>query len=118
MVDRGFVTYSNAAKTEMLGVPADLIAAHGRGERAGRARHGRGRAGPFGGAASRSPSPASPGPGGGSAEKPVGLVWFALATGTTVRSWSRVFPGDRAAVREATVAEALAALGEAASHPA
>ena len=53
------------------------------------------------------------GPGGGSADKPVGLVWFGcLRRGGAVRTESRVFPGDRAAVRAATVAYALDLLGQ------
>jgi nicotinamide-nucleotide amidase len=49
------------------------------------------------------------GPGGGSAEKPVGLVWFGLAVrGGPVRTEHRVFPGDRTAIRAATVAHAFA----------
>jgi nicotinamide-nucleotide amidase len=49
------------------------------------------------------------GPGGGSAEKPVGLVWFGLAKrGHSVIARSAVFPGDRAAIRAATVEQAFA----------
>ncbi len=49
------------------------------------------------------------GPGGGSADKPVGLVWFGLAVrGGAVRTDHRVFPGDRTAIRAATVAHAFA----------
>jgi nicotinamide-nucleotide amidase len=108
VVDRGFVTYSNAAKTEMLGVPAELI------DRVGAvsepvARH------MAEGALARSRAHAAvavtgiAGPGGGSAGKPVGLVWFGLALrGGATRGASHVFPGDRAAVRRATVAEAFA----------
>jgi len=47
------------------------------------------------------------GPGGGSAEKPVGLVWFGLAAPDGVKTESRVFQGDRAAVRAAAVGHAL-----------
>ena len=50
------------------------------------------------------------GPGGGSAEKPVGLVWFGLATSKGVTTQSRIFPGDRAAVRSAAIAHALGLL--------
>ena len=53
------------------------------------------------------------GPGGGSADKPVGLVWFGLATSGTVQAESRIFPGDRAAVRRATVLHALDLLSRA-----
>lgn len=78
VVDRGFVTYSNAAKTDMLGVPADLIAAEGAvSEAVARAMAE--------GALARSEAQAAvaitgvAGPGGGSAPKPVGLVHLALA---------------------------------------
>lgn len=50
------------------------------------------------------------GPGGGSAEKPVGLVWFGLATKDGVRTEKAIFHGDRAAVREQTVTHALGML--------
>ena len=77
-LDRGFVTYSNAAKSEMLGVPADLIEAHGAvSEPVARAMAE--------GAVSRSAATVSvavtgiAGPGGGSDEKPVGLVHFAAS---------------------------------------
>jgi len=76
VVERGFVTYSNAAKTELLGVPADLIETHGAvSEPVARAMAG--------GAADRSAAQVSvsvtgiAGPGGGSPDKPVGLVHFA-----------------------------------------
>lgn len=76
VVERGFVTYSNAAKTELLGVPAALIDAHGAvSEPVARAMAA--------GALARPPAQVSvsvtgiAGPGGGSADKPVGLVHFA-----------------------------------------
>jgi len=76
VVERGFVTYSNAAKTEMLGVPADLLEAHGAvSEPVALAMAG--------GALERSTIQVSvsvtgiAGPGGGSTDKPVGLVHFA-----------------------------------------
>ncbi len=108
VVDRGFVTYSNEAKTELVGVPPELIAAHGAvSEPVARAMAE--------GALARSRAAITvavtgvAGPGGGSAAKPVGLVWFGLARrGTPAIAESRVFPGDRAAVREATVGRALA----------
>jgi nicotinamide-nucleotide amidase len=107
VVDRGFVTYSNAAKTELLGVPATLIAsvgavseevAHAMAEGA-LARAGVDLAVSVTGVA---------GPGGGSVEKPVGLVWFGRArAGAAAKTLRRVFPGDRAEVRRASVAQAL-----------
>ncbi len=113
VVDRGFVTYSNEAKTEMLGVPAGLIEADGAvSETVARAMAE--------GALERSRADVTvsvtgvAGPGGGSAAKPVGTVWFGAARrgGETV-SERRVFPGDRPAVREATVRHALELLGRA-----
>ncbi|OSZ63915.1 CinA family protein [Hydrogenophaga sp. IBVHS2] len=107
--ERGFVTYSNAAKTELLGVPADLIAAHGAvSEPVARAMAA--------GARAHAPVQVSvavtgvAGPGGGSAAKPVGTVWFGWATPQGVETECVSFDGDRAAVRQATVAHALAGL--------
>ncbi|WP_075215884.1 CinA family protein [Mongoliimonas terrestris] len=113
VVDRGFVTYSNGAKTDLVGVPADLIAAHGAvSEPVARAMAE--------GALARSDAHVAvsvtgiAGPGGGSAEKPVGLVHFALAaTGRPTRHVERRF-GDlgRAGVRLATVETAMRLLEE------
>jgi nicotinamide-nucleotide amidase len=107
VVDRGFVTYSNDAKTEMLGVEAELIARHG-------AVSAEVAAAMAEGALSRSRAQIAvavtgiAGPGGGSPGKPVGLVWFGLArTGAPVGREFHVFPGDRAAIRAATVATAF-----------
>jgi nicotinamide-nucleotide amidase len=107
VVDRGFITYSNQAKQDMLGVPAELIAAHGAiSEPVARAMAE--------GALARSPATITvavtglAGPGGGSADKPVGVVWFGLAQrGLPVHSERLIFPGDRGAIREATVAHAF-----------
>jgi nicotinamide-nucleotide amidase len=114
VVDRGFVTYSNAAKTDLLGVPPDLIAAAGAVSEAVARRMAEG-------ALARSAADlvvsvtGIAGPDGGSADKPVGLVWFALARreGRTA-TLHEVFPGDRGAVRRATVAKALRLLRAAA----
>ncbi len=108
VVDRGFVTYSNAAKQEMLGVPEELIREHGAvSEPVARAMAA--------GALARSRADITvsvtgvAGPGGGTPEKPVGLVWFGLARcGRPAESDSRVFPGDRTAIRSAAVAHAFA----------
>jgi nicotinamide-nucleotide amidase len=106
VVDRGFVTYSNEAKTEMLGVPAALIADHGAVSAAVAAAMAEG-------ALARSRAGIAvavtgiAGPGGGSAEKPVGLVWFGLAAAAGTRTESRVFAGGRSQVRAATVRRAL-----------
>jgi nicotinamide-nucleotide amidase len=108
VLDRGFVTYSNEAKTDLLGVAGALIAEHGAiSEPVARAMAE--------GALSRSRATITiavtgvAGPGGGSVEKPVGMMWFGLAQrGAAVHSERVIFPGDRAAVREAAVAHAFA----------
>ena len=114
--ERGFVTYSNEAKTELLGVPAPLIARHGAvSEEVARAMAS--------GAISRSRAQASvavtgvAGPTGGSADKPVGTVWFAFALPGRLVSEVRRFDGDRAAVRGATVRHALQRLLELLEEP-
>ncbi len=110
-LDRGFVVYSNASKTDMLGVDAALIARHGAvSEPVARAMAQ--------GAIKHSTARVSvavtgiAGPGGGSADKPVGTVWFAWATPAGVLTQVKHFAGDRAAVRQATVAHALQQLAE------
>lgn len=108
--ERGFVTYSNEAKTEMLGVPAGLIAEHRAvSEPVARAMAE--------GALAHSSADIAvavtgiAGPGGGSAEKPVGLVFIGAARkGVSAIAERHVFPGDRAEVRRATVMRALAVL--------
>ena len=107
--ERGFVTYSNAAKTELLGVDAALIDQHGAvSDPVARAMAE--------GAITRSRAQASvavtgvAGPTGGSAEKPVGTVWLAWHVDGRTHSELRHFAGDRAAVRMATVQHALARL--------
>jgi nicotinamide-nucleotide amidase len=103
----GFVTYANEAKTRALGVPEDVLARFGAvsGEVAAlmaegaKARSGADLAVSVTGIA---------GPGGGSADKPVGLVWFGLATPEGVRAERRVFPrGGRDFVRMLTQRQAL-----------
>lgn len=109
--ERGFVTYSNAAKTQALGVDATLIATEGavseavaRAMALGALRHSQAQvAVAVTGVA---------GPTGGSALKPVGTVWFGFATPAGTVSEVGHFTGDRAAVRAATVAHALQRLIE------
>jgi nicotinamide-nucleotide amidase len=105
--DRGFVTYSNAAKIEMLGVRPETLAALGAVSEA-TARE------MAAGALARSGADVAvavtgvAGPAGGTPEKPVGLVCFAWAIrDTALESCTERFPGDRAAVRAATVDRAL-----------
>jgi nicotinamide-nucleotide amidase len=104
--ERGFVTYSNEAKTDMLGVDANLIAQHGavsevvvRAMAQGALAHSH--------AQVALAVTGVAGPSGGSADKPVGTVWFAWITPTGITSEVQHFPGDRAAVRAATVRHAL-----------
>ncbi|MCJ2077433.1 nicotinamide-nucleotide amidohydrolase family protein [Methylobacterium sp. E-016] len=107
VVERGFVTYSNEAKSEAIGVPAALIGAHGAvSEAVARAMAGGALA------ASRADVAVAitgiAGPGGGSPGKPVGLVHFGLATGGGVRHLERRY-GDlgRAEIRRRAVVDAL-----------
>jgi len=110
VVERGFVTYSNEAKSEMLGVPPATIAAHG-------AVSSETAAAMAEGAVARAPVDLAisvtgvAGPGGGSAAKPVGLVIFGLARRNgPSRTERRVFDGDRSAVRQAALRVALGLL--------
>jgi nicotinamide-nucleotide amidase len=108
VVERGFVTYSNPAKTQMLGVPAELIEAEGAvSEQVARAMAE--------GALKASTAGATvaitgvAGPGGGSEAKPVGLVWLATARrdGPTVAREMRYGDLGRDAVRMAALFTAL-----------
>jgi len=110
--ERGFVTYSNDAKTEMLGVPAALIAAHGAVSAEVACAMAEGAL-----ANSRASFAVSvtgiAGPGGGSAAKPVGTVWIATAaSGEKAVASLLLAGGDRAAIRQASVARALELLIE------
>ncbi len=107
--ERGFVTYSNQAKTDLLGVDAALITRDGAvSESVARAM--------VLGALQRAPVQAAvavtgvAGPTGGTAAKPVGTVWFGWNVDGVVHTEMRRFDGDRAAVRAATVVHALAGL--------
>ena len=118
VVERGFVTYSNRAKTEMLGVPPALLAAHG----AVSAPVARAMAE---GALAHSAAQVAvavtgiAGPGGGTPDKPVGLVHFACArAGQPTRVRHEVFAGDRDAVRRQAARLALTMLTDAAAPPA
>jgi nicotinamide-nucleotide amidase len=104
--DRAFVTYSNDAKQEMLGVRADTLARHGAvSEHAAREMAQ--------GALARSKATVAlavtgvAGPGGGSAEKPVGMVCFAWARRQGIRTETMRFSGDRESVRRQSVIRAL-----------
>lgn len=120
VVDRAFVTYSNAAKMQVLGVSADTLRAHGAvsEETAREMVAGLLRAA---GTSLGVSVTGIAGPGGGSAEKPVGLVHFAAAradgkAGPRVIVRREVFAGlDRSGVRAASVMTALSMLAELAS---
>lgn len=114
VVDRGFVTYSNEAKSEAIGVDAGLIATHGavsepvaRAMARGALAHSR--------ADLAVAITGIAGPGGGSAAKPVGLVHFAVATrgGDVFHREERFGDVGRAEVRRLSVATALSMLQEA-----
>jgi nicotinamide-nucleotide amidase len=113
--ERGFVTYSNDAKQELIAVPPAVLTKFGAVSAETAEAMARGAL-----ARSRADVAISvtgiAGPGGGSSEKPVGLVWFGIArkggANLTVRE---IFPGDRAAIRQAAVARALALLEDAAA---
>jgi nicotinamide-nucleotide amidase len=104
--ERGFVTYSNAAKSEMLAVPASLIEDYGAVSEAvasamasGALRHSR---------ADYSVAVTGvAGPAGGSDDKPVGTVWIAVASSEQMLAKRCQFDGDRQAVREATMQAAI-----------
>ncbi|MGD2173729.1 MAG: CinA family protein, partial [Gammaproteobacteria bacterium] len=105
--ERGFVTYSNEAKSEMLAVPVSIIADYGAVSEpvaaamaSGALRHSH--------ADYAIAVTGVAGPAGGSAEKPVGTVWIAVASSEQQRARLYRFDGDRQAVREATLRQAIA----------
>jgi nicotinamide-nucleotide amidase len=112
VVDRGFVTYSNEAKSEMIGVPMSMIEGHGAvSENVAKAMAL--------GALAKSNATLTiavtgvAGPGGGTDEKPVGLVHFGCAlTGSETLHERHIFDGDRSAIRHETVRTALRILGD------
>jgi len=108
--DMGFVSYSNAAKQQLLGVQGPTLAEHGAVSEATVREMA---AGALVAAKADWAVAVSgiAGPGGGSAEKPVGLVWFGLVGPQGLaRAFARRFDGDRMAVRSQTVEAALTAL--------
>ena len=107
--ERGFVTYSNAAKTELLGVPAALIAQHGAVSEPVARAMAQGLVAHSAAQVALSITGVA-GPGGGTADKPVGLVWFGWALPGQCHSTCQHFSGPRAAVRAQAVAYALAQL--------
>jgi nicotinamide-nucleotide amidase len=117
VLDRGFVVYSNRAKEELLGVTDGMLRAHGavsepvaRAMAEGALAHS---------AADRAVAITGiAGPDGGTPQKPVGLVFLALAARRAeTRVERHLFPGDRAAVRHASGWRALELLGGSAETP-
>ena len=114
--ERGFVTYSNEAKAELLGVDRALIAAHGAVSEevalamaVGALVHSR--------ATLAAAVTGIAGPGGAVPGKPVGTVWLAWGRADALHAERLQLSGDRDAVRAATVAQALQRLAEAAEAP-
>lgn len=110
--DRGFVTYSNEAKQEMLGVSSELLKQHGAVSQEvaiamaeGTLKHSK--------ASVALAVTGVAGPGGGTIAKPVGCVWFALAgTHKSTQTHCKTFSGDRQSVREQAIGFSLKALLE------
>ena len=107
----GFVTYSNEAKQSMLGVPAGLFEPNAPGAVSDKAVRAM-----VTGAISRSGADLAvavsgiAGPEGGSVSKPVGTVWIAWQFGSDIRVRRFLFSGDREAIRNSTILEALSGL--------
>lgn len=107
--DRGFVTYSNASKTDMLGVPAAFIAEHGAVSEAVACAMAQG-------AIEHSAAQVAiavtgiAGPSGGSPDKPVGTVWVAWKLPSGIHSQCLHLDGHRSSIRSATVHAALTRL--------
>lgn len=104
--DRGFVTYSNNAKMELLGVPEATIAAHGAVSAETAAAMAQGAVVRAGVDLAVSVVGLA-GPGGGTLEKPVGTVHFGIGKRDGCRNEHRIFPGDRARIRQQAVVMAL-----------
>jgi len=113
VLDRGFVTYSNEAKQQMLGVPADTIKKYGAVSRDTAEAMARGALG-AGNADLVVAITGIAGPGGGNADRPVGLVHFAAASRAGALNHREMRYGDigRSAVRHKSVLQALMMLKE------
>lgn len=112
VLDRGFVTYANEAKTDLLGVPVEILASHGAVSEAVARAMAEGAIRSAGIDISASVTGIA-GPGGGSDEKPVGLVHLASArTNSPTLHQRHVFKGNREAIRLQAVQAALELLLE------
>jgi nicotinamide-nucleotide amidase len=107
----GFISYSNEAKVEMLGVSPETLAAKGAVSEETAREMARGAAARTGATAAISITGVA-GPGGGSEAKPVGLVWTAVDVKGVMRTRKFIFPGDRAEIRERSAQMGLALLYE------
>jgi nicotinamide-nucleotide amidase len=107
VIERGFFTYSNAAKHELLGVPRETIAEHGAVSAETAVAMARGAVARAGVDLAVSVTGIA-GPGGGTPQKPVGLVYIGIATRAgAARVERRVYSGDRTEIRRAALVEAL-----------
>ncbi len=104
--ERGYVTYSNEAKQEALGVSADTLRRHGAVSEEGAREMAAGALARGHGQVALAITGVA-GPTGGSADKPVGTVCFAWADGSKIMSETRRFDGDRESVRRQSVVRAL-----------
>lgn len=107
--EAGYITYSNQQKTKMLHVAQELLVAHGAVSLPVVEAMAQGAQRESGAYYAVAVSGIA-GPGGGSADKPVGMVCFAWVAGTQTYSETQVFAGDRAAVRQQAVQKALLGL--------
>ena len=105
----GVISYDNSVKRDVLGVPENVLATVGAVSQECAAAMAKGVRHLLKTDLAVSVTGIA-GPGGGTAEKPVGLVWFGLATAAGVKTGSKVFPGDRAAIRAAAIEHALGLL--------
>lgn len=105
----GIISYANEVKMNVLGVPKEVLDTVGAVSRECAAAMAEG-ARRLTGADVAVSTTGIAGPGGGSAEKPVGLVWFGIATAEGTRTEKAIFRGDRAGIRENAVTHALGML--------
>lgn len=113
--NQAYVTYSNGAKQKLVGVSAETLERHGAVSRETVREMAAGARKAAGADVAVSVSGIA-GPTGGTAEKPVGLVWFGFAAGDSVITEFRHFAGDRASVRRQAVLFALRRLFAVASQ--
>jgi nicotinamide-nucleotide amidase len=104
--DRGFVTYSNQAKVDMLGVSSETLQQYGAVSEATASEMAIGAIANSGAQYAIAVTGIA-GPGGGSPEKPVGIVWFGFATPENIICEKQIFEGDRQRVRQNSLQYAL-----------